>query len=312
MHIEQQPWADVSPEWLAAAERSPLVRNALADAQQQWGRLCFAETPTEAVQCRLATVSGIYWQRKTGSFLGSELDDGNLTDFEETVMQSPLFHWTDDMARMVLEASTTFPLDEQMYNPSLPSAFCTFSRPVLRDEDGRWLSALAWRTFDGGTRGQWMHLYGLQWQGAMTLPIGKWTGPDWTLDDDTRATYSDDSRRCRDSLLRFVLSASTFVEQTICITRDEQPPRHTRKQAARAGLDSLVKVILLRPRRYEHADGDAVGVDYSCRWIVRGHWRQQFYPKAARRIPLWINPFVKGPTDKPLRIPPTTVYEVSR
>jgi hypothetical protein len=51
-------------------------------------------------------------------------------------------------------------------------------------------------------------------------------------------------------------------------------------------------------------------VDWSCRWIVGGHWRNQPYKDSTKLI--YIMPYVKGPEDKPLRVPTHTVYQVSR
>jgi hypothetical protein len=47
-------------------------------------------------------------------------------------------------------------------------------------------------------------------------------------------------------------------------------------------------------------------VEWSRRWMVRGHWRLQPYgPERALRRPVWIDPYVKGPEDKPLDVRPT-------
>jgi hypothetical protein len=46
--------------------------------------------------------------------------------------------------------------------------------------------------------------------------------------------------------------------------------------------------------------------EYHCRWMVRGHWRQQpcGTQRRFRRLK-WIDPYVKGPEDKPLDVRPT-------
>ena len=47
-------------------------------------------------------------------------------------------------------------------------------------------------------------------------------------------------------------------------------------------------------------------VDWTHRWLVRGHWRQQphGFNRQLRRLK-WIDPYVKGPEDKPLDVRPT-------
>jgi hypothetical protein len=86
--------------------------------------------------------------------------------------------------------------------------------------------------------------------------------------------------------------------------------RHTRRRWERVIGPSPnfgdVRVIDLR--RYATRGGVAVGEtdpDYarqwSHRWVVSGHWRQQPYgPGRTLRKTIWIDPFVKGPDDRPL------------
>jgi hypothetical protein len=39
---------------------------------------------------------------------------------------------------------------------------------------------------------------------------------------------------------------------------------------------------------------------YSHRWVVRGHWRRQWYPSLNRHIPIWITEYIAGPPDLPI------------
>jgi hypothetical protein len=40
--------------------------------------------------------------------------------------------------------------------------------------------------------------------------------------------------------------------------------------------------------------------EYSVRWVVRGHWRRQWYRSLNRHIPIWITDYIAGPDDAPL------------
>jgi hypothetical protein len=40
--------------------------------------------------------------------------------------------------------------------------------------------------------------------------------------------------------------------------------------------------------------------DYQHQWVVRGHWRQQWYPSRNVHRPIWITPHIKGPEGAPL------------
>jgi hypothetical protein len=83
----------------------------------------------------------------------------------------------------------------------------------------------------------------------------------------------------------------------------EPLPRQARRQRQRAQRIDTVKVLHLR--RYRHKnDHEGPGVEYSHRFIVEGHWRNQPYgPRANPEYKqIWISPYVKGPEDKPLVI----------
>ena len=114
---------------------------------------------------------------------------------------------------------------------------------------------------------------------------------------------------------RFVAAGCLWLQQRIVTTASGPVERHRRKQLARehdAPLPSDVKVIELRRTESAPHDATTAGdpVEWSCRWIVNGHWRNQPYSDGRRLI--YISPFVKGPIDKPLRVPTHTVYQVDR
>lgn len=61
-----------------------------------------------------------------------------------------------------------------------------------------------------------------------------------------------------------------------------------------------LRVVTLRKREYVES-GESREVDWSCRWIVGGHWRKQWCPSTKTHRPTFIAPYVKGPDDKPLK-----------
>jgi len=86
------------------------------------------------------------------------------------------------------------------------------------------------------------------------------------------------------------------------------------KAFERAARVSMIKVINLR-RIEPQSDAASVlssPVDWSCRWIVDGHWRRQWHPSLNRHELTYIEPYIKGPEDRPLRITDGKVYSVSR
>jgi hypothetical protein len=92
---------------------------------------------------------------------------------------------------------------------------------------------------------------------------------------------------------------------TMAVMAEPRLPTRNRKQLARA--HSNVRVLSLR--RTEASvpeDGAPRTVEWTKRWIVRGHWRNQAYgPGLTLRKLKYIFPFVKGPDDKPLDVRPT-------
>lgn len=91
-------------------------------------------------------------------------------------------------------------------------------------------------------------------------------------------------------------------------------PRGTRRQNERAGAavlnDDVTCVILRNPISRPHEEtGEHRSVEWSHRWIVSGHIRNQPYPSEGVTRPIYIPPHVKGPADKPLL---DRVYAVKR
>ena len=123
-----------------------------------------------------------------------------------------------------------------------------------------------------------------------------------------------------EDLSRFVAASQAWLNQRYLVETAGPVERHRRKQLAReyaleAPWMSDVKVIHLRRREStpRQATDGAAGVDWQCRWIVNGHWTHQVCgPGRTGRRLKWIQAYPKGPADKPLRVPKTTVYVVDR
>jgi hypothetical protein len=92
------------------------------------------------------------------------------------------------------------------------------------------------------------------------------------------------------------------AQRGLCEQAKHRTERPERRRTARAQLPER-DVMVLRLRRSEHDPQVQVGVgrEYTCRWPVRGHWRQQWYPSVQDHRPIWINQHIKGPDDAPLR-----------
>lgn len=114
--------------------------------------------------------------------------------------------------------------------------------------------------------------------------------------------------------LQYVAAGIAFMLQKIFHAHSEQAPRQTRKRALaslpHAPLIRVVELRRVRPPEQTRVDHDPV--EWSCRWIVEGHWREQYYPSTGEHRPLFILPYVKGPEDRPLKPPRAKVFAVVR
>jgi hypothetical protein len=120
--------------------------------------------------------------------------------------------------------------------------------------------------------------------------------------------------------VRFVASCLSFMEQRITIPVSRPTSRATRRRLERKhdGFQPAaeVQVIELRRReRYhqEHADqGGREPPEWHVQWLVSGHWRRHWYPRAKAHKPRYIAPYIKGPQDKPLKTPTSQLFVVKR
>lgn len=117
---------------------------------------------------------------------------------------------------------------------------------------------------------------------------------------------------------RAVATAFALLNQRVLVSpRHVFEDRQALKRIARLGDadNTNIRIVALRKafRRLSGADrqgGDPV--DWSCQWLVGGHWRQQWYPSLNAHQPIYIAPYWKGPEDKPVKAPSIKVGSVHR
>lgn len=96
-----------------------------------------------------------------------------------------------------------------------------------------------------------------------------------------------------------VLATWLLMQQTVVQVATAQYDRATRKRISRRGIEPpAIRVITLRsPISPGAGEGQR---SYHHRWVVRGHWRQQWYRSESRHKPVWIAPHIKGPGGAPM------------
>lgn len=257
---------------------------------------------------------------------------------QQPLRRADAFAWSPEPYTAVALAAKTIPQDATITPGLLPSKQSWWwfgDSPYFSDFGGTPIPLAALLVIEGVTDlggssigfltfGRDIDSYRLEKHGrAMIVPCSYWT---WRYSE----TYAEMMARQeairtdRDPqtivharhLSRFFIAACTWLQQRIMVFSSGPIERHRRKQLARehnAPIPSDVKVIQLRRSESQSrppSAPDGEHIDWSCRWIVNGHWRNQPY-KDERKL-IYIMPYVKGPDDKPLKVPTHTVYQVSR
>ncbi len=112
-----------------------------------------------------------------------------------------------------------------------------------------------------------------------------------------------------------IIAAHEFMNSTVAIQKTYQANHQVRKQFKKLGIDvPAVNAVVLR--RAERIPGDGSmrsDVEWSCQWLVRGHWRRLHDPRKSDGVQVvYIQPHAKGPQDKPFRAPRETVFVARR
>jgi hypothetical protein len=111
---------------------------------------------------------------------------------------------------------------------------------------------------------------------------------------------------------RIVQTTLRLMQQRIAVRHEERLDRPLRREAKRLAYPER-QVVVVRLRRERSETHEPYGeANYSHRFIVGGHWRWQWYPTLEGHRQIWISPYVKGPSDKPLVIKPRRAYTWDR
>lgn len=119
-----------------------------------------------------------------------------------------------------------------------------------------------------------------------------------------------------EGVARFLLAGLAWLKQRVAVTSDEPVERHRRKEVKRVIKREVNTVRVVSLRRAERTTSSSTSEhehrEFSVRWVVSGHWRNQpCGPKSSDRRLTYILPYVKGPDDAPLKTT-TKVFTVDR
>lgn len=117
---------------------------------------------------------------------------------------------------------------------------------------------------------------------------------------------------------KFILAAIAWMSQKIAVVTEGTIERHRRKDYERIYGKKPAPVKVVQLRRIERKDyqktGETNSVEWNVQWVVTGHFRNQVCgPGRKDRKLTWIDAYIKGPEDKPMKEPASKVaYEVRR
>lgn len=150
-----------------------------------------------------------------------------------------------------------------------------------------------------------------------------WWPEHWTLDEasryDGREKYGEALQIANLNTARFMGASLLWMSQRVIVCSRGHIERHTRKRvdalvADKPAFNRTFNIVQLRRRASDcgaRLDCDEP-VEWSHRWVVSGHWRNQYIPSSGEHRPIWILPYVKGPEGKPLLVSGERLFSVSR
>jgi hypothetical protein len=104
-----------------------------------------------------------------------------------------------------------------------------------------------------------------------------------------------------------------LMQQTITTRSTAHAGGQFRRRWEREKLEpKAVTVVRLRRPKAPTAEGQGREVEWTHRWLVRGHWRNAWYASINAHRQVWVGAHTKGPEGKPLVITNRRVFELVR
>ena len=253
----------------------------------------------------------------------------------EILRQAVLYHVSDEMSRLSgIAGRTLTDVHLRPWDAPSPVGLAWFDSPIGTSTDGYPIRAASWSidavepeltelilAKNDGTGSVWLDENGAAWIAGITLYThpddmeypdhGRLVSGELIADWESMVTFGDSALRGKPSTAWLTLvSAWLLMQQQVADIVDLQlRPALARKYARRKYDRRAVRVVTMGAH---HAPPTAVDAGhkrgYQHRWVVRGHWRNHWYPKQKRHVPRWISPHIKGPDGAPILDPQETVH----
>lgn len=254
----------------------------------------------------------------------------------EPLRRATAYSWAPEIYRVVEAACNDVPDSTRLSSDDLPEAACWWwfgptshvvawgareNTPVVALLLFREAGSVAFATFSAPSFEQFKPIVSTHWMWLHSETLDEMLSRltqervDQLLatpapDEETR-DFGDQALLHAVHLSRFVVEGLRWMSDRLTVSPGHIE-RHRRKQLAREGRTDPppdVKIIELRARETAPRDPNAPAghIEFAFRFPVRKHPRRL---KSGKVIT--VKSYVKGPKDKPLRVPTHTVYAVTR
>lgn len=115
--------------------------------------------------------------------------------------------------------------------------------------------------------------------------------------------------------IRWIYTAIYLMAQRLSTRVRHTTDRGTRRRAERNQqvAPPFFEVVTLRRQHQDRiADRVPEAIDWQWQWAVRGHWRNQWYPSEGIHKPVFVESYMKGPEDKPVKPPTVKLFAAVR
>lgn len=220
-----------------------------------------------------------------------------LARTRQTVERAQLWWIAEDMVDVLSTAAPSMP-SQTLIESDVPdpAGLVFMERPIVVDECV--VQAITWQVYDGIVKHD-----GIEDHYGPAIEVRCFTNAEEMGWMESACLYWEFGATGDRPPLQCLAALWTLSGQSaISDSRPAVAGRHARRRCLRAGLPpeaTSMRVVELR-RQSSRDGGDGGSVDYSHRWIVSGHWRNQWMPSIETHRLQWIAPHVKGPDDKPL------------
>jgi len=114
--------------------------------------------------------------------------------------------------------------------------------------------------------------------------------------------------------IRWIYAALYLMAQRLAVTMQHDTDRTTRRRIEKRGETAppFIRVVTLRRLEADREREAPRDVEWRWHWVVRGFWRNQWYPAEGVHKPKFIESYIKGDTSKPLKSTTHTVFTARR